>query len=162
MGLGLVQQPVEWLLFSDFSVVLGFVNAPIFDQDYVDRARIQMQADGWSADEVQQARFVVRDEERGGPSTDLILRSAPQGRVSKDGQRTRCAFPCFETLSRGPLLSMRPSGLHRPRQVEPDAAQVPERPVQPLDHRGGERRPQDRLDVGLHVRPVAGAEQDDV
>lgn len=47
-----------------YSVVLGFVNAPIFDQDYVDRARIQMQADGWSADEVQQARFVVRDEER--------------------------------------------------------------------------------------------------
>ena len=47
-----------------YSVVLGFVNAPIFEQDYVDRARIQMQADGWSADEVQQARFVVRDEER--------------------------------------------------------------------------------------------------
>ena len=47
-----------------YSVVLGFVNAPIFDQDYVDRARIQMQADGWSADEVQQARFVVRDEDR--------------------------------------------------------------------------------------------------
>ncbi len=47
-----------------YSVVLGFVNAPIFDQDYVDRARLQMQADGWSADEVQQARFVVRDEER--------------------------------------------------------------------------------------------------
>ena len=43
-----------------YSVVLGFVNAPIFDQDYVDRARLQMQADGWSADEVQQARFVVR------------------------------------------------------------------------------------------------------
>jgi hypothetical protein len=47
-----------------YSIALGFVNAPIFDHDYVDRARIQMQADGWSADEVQLARFVIRDEER--------------------------------------------------------------------------------------------------
>ncbi len=47
-----------------YTIALGFVHAPIFEQDYVDRARIQMQADGWSADEVQQARFVVRDEER--------------------------------------------------------------------------------------------------
>ncbi|WP_230554352.1 hypothetical protein [Reyranella aquatilis] len=46
-----------------YTIALGFVHAPIFEQDYVDRARIQMQADGWSADEVQQARFVVRDEE---------------------------------------------------------------------------------------------------
>ena len=45
-----------------YSIVLGFVNAPIFDQDYVDRARAQMQADGWSAEEVQLARFVVRDK----------------------------------------------------------------------------------------------------
>ncbi|HQS19426.1 hypothetical protein [Reyranella sp.] len=45
-----------------YSIVLGFVNAPIFEQDYVDRARAQMQADGWSAEEVQQARFVIRDE----------------------------------------------------------------------------------------------------
>ena len=46
-----------------YSIVLGFVNAPIFDQDYVDRARAQMQADGWSAEEVQLARFVVRDRD---------------------------------------------------------------------------------------------------
>jgi len=39
---------------------------------------------------------------------------------------------------------------------------MPERPVQPLDRRRGQRRPQDRLDVGFHMRPVAGAEQDDV
>lgn len=45
-----------------YSIVLGFVNAPIFDQDYVDRARAQMQADGWSAEEVQLARFVVRED----------------------------------------------------------------------------------------------------
>ena len=46
-----------------YSIVLGFVHAPIFDQDYIDRARAKMLADGWSADEVQQARFVVRDAE---------------------------------------------------------------------------------------------------
>jgi hypothetical protein len=46
-----------------YSIVLGFVNAPIFDQDYVDRARAQMQADGWSPEEIQLARFVVRDED---------------------------------------------------------------------------------------------------
>ena len=45
-----------------YSIVLGFVHAPIFDQDYVDRARVRMQADGWSPEEVRQARFVVRDE----------------------------------------------------------------------------------------------------
>lgn len=45
-----------------YSIVLGFVNAPIFDQDYIDRARAQMQADGWSAEEVQLARFVVRED----------------------------------------------------------------------------------------------------
>jgi len=37
------------------------VHAPIFDQDYVDRARARMQADGWSDEEARQARFVVRD-----------------------------------------------------------------------------------------------------
>lgn|GEM_PF-713657 len=47
-----------------YTIVLGFVNAPLFEQDYIDRARARMQADGWSAEEVQVARFVVRDEER--------------------------------------------------------------------------------------------------
>ena len=46
-----------------YSIVLGFVNAPIFDQDYVDRARMQMQADGWSPEEVQFARFVFREDD---------------------------------------------------------------------------------------------------
>lgn len=45
-----------------YSIVLGFVNAPIFEQDYVDRARAQMRSDGWSAEEVELARFVVRDD----------------------------------------------------------------------------------------------------
>lgn len=44
-----------------YTIALGFVHAPIFEQDYIDRARIQMQADGWSPEEVLLARFVVRD-----------------------------------------------------------------------------------------------------
>jgi hypothetical protein len=30
------------------------------------------------------------------PPADLILRSGPKGRVSKDGQQAWCAFPSFE------------------------------------------------------------------
>lgn len=45
-----------------YTIALGFVHAPIFAQDYIDRARARMQSDGWSADEVRQARFVVRDD----------------------------------------------------------------------------------------------------
>lgn len=44
-----------------YTIVLGFVNSPIFDQDYIDRAREQMRGDGWSAEEVQVARFVIRE-----------------------------------------------------------------------------------------------------
>ncbi len=46
-----------------YSIVLGSVNAPLFDQDYVDRARAQMRRDGWAADEVEVARFVVREDD---------------------------------------------------------------------------------------------------
>lgn len=59
MGLGLVQQPVEWLLFSDFSVVLAFVHlytmfmiVPIFNSMMrIDRALLEAANDagasGW-------------------------------------------------------------------------------------------------------------------
>lgn len=59
MGLGLVQQPVEWLLFSDFSVVLAFVHlytmfmiVPIFNSMMrVDRSLLEAANDagasGW-------------------------------------------------------------------------------------------------------------------
>ncbi|KPU92016.1 ABC transporter permease [Variovorax paradoxus] len=59
MGLGLVQQPVEWLLFSDFSVVLAFVHlytmfmiVPIFNSMMrIDRSLLEAANDagasGW-------------------------------------------------------------------------------------------------------------------
>lgn len=46
-----------------YSIVLGFVNAPLFDQDYIDRAREQMRRDGWSVGEVKGARFVIREDD---------------------------------------------------------------------------------------------------
>jgi putative spermidine/putrescine transport system permease protein len=59
MGLGLVEQPVEWLLFSDFSVVLAFVHlytmfmiVPIFNSMMrIDRSLLEAASDagasGW-------------------------------------------------------------------------------------------------------------------
>ncbi|WP_426392323.1 ABC transporter permease [Variovorax sp. R-27] len=59
MGLGLVNQPVEWLLFSDFSVVLAFVHlytmfmiVPIFNSMMrIDRSLLEAASDagasGW-------------------------------------------------------------------------------------------------------------------
>jgi putative spermidine/putrescine transport system permease protein len=52
-GLGLVEQPVEWLLYSDFSVVLAFVHlytmfmiVPIFNSLMrIDRSRLEAAAD---------------------------------------------------------------------------------------------------------------------
>lgn len=61
MGLGLVEQPVEWLLFSDFSVVLAFVHlytmfmiVPIFNSMMrIDRNLLEAAGDcgasGWQA-----------------------------------------------------------------------------------------------------------------
>ncbi|HET6827622.1 MAG TPA: ABC transporter permease [Ramlibacter sp.] len=61
MGLGLVEQPVEWLLFSDFSVVLAFVHlytmfmiVPIFNSMMrIDRSLLEAAGDcgasGWQA-----------------------------------------------------------------------------------------------------------------
>ncbi len=53
MGLGLVEQPVEWLLFSDFSVVLAFVHlytmfmiVPIFNSMMrIDRSLLEAASD---------------------------------------------------------------------------------------------------------------------
>ena len=36
-------------------------HAPLFEQDFIDRARQQMRADGYTADQIADARFVVRD-----------------------------------------------------------------------------------------------------
>jgi putative spermidine/putrescine transport system permease protein len=59
MGMGLVEQPVEWLLFSDFSVVLAFVHlytmfmiVPIFNSMMrIDRSLLEAASDagasGW-------------------------------------------------------------------------------------------------------------------
>jgi putative spermidine/putrescine transport system permease protein len=58
LGLGLVDQPVEWLLFSDFSVVLAFVHlytmfmiVPIFNSMMrIDRALLEAARDAGASD----------------------------------------------------------------------------------------------------------------
>ena len=58
LGLGLVDQPVEWLLFSDFSVVLAFVHlytmfmiVPIFNSMmHIDRALLEAARDAGASD----------------------------------------------------------------------------------------------------------------
>jgi hypothetical protein len=36
-------------------------HAPLFEQDFIDRARQQMKADGHTAEQIADARFIVRD-----------------------------------------------------------------------------------------------------
>ncbi len=36
-------------------------HAPLFDQDFIDRARARLRADDYAAEQVAQARFSVRD-----------------------------------------------------------------------------------------------------
>ena len=36
-------------------------HAPLFEQDFIDRARRRMSEDGYSAEQIAAARFVVRD-----------------------------------------------------------------------------------------------------
>ncbi|MDN6885167.1 ABC transporter permease [Variovorax sp. CAN2819] len=58
MGMGLVNQPVEWLLFSDFSVVLAFVHlytmfmiVPIFNSMMrIDRSLLEAASDAGASD----------------------------------------------------------------------------------------------------------------
>ena len=55
MGIGLIDEPVEWLLFSDFSVVLAFVHlytmfmiVPIFNSMMrIDRSLLEAASDSW-------------------------------------------------------------------------------------------------------------------
>jgi hypothetical protein len=39
----------------------NITHAPPFEQDFIDRARQQMQADGYAGEQIADARFVVRD-----------------------------------------------------------------------------------------------------
>ena len=49
------------VLVQSYTVTWDMTHAPLFDQDFVDRARERMKADGFTAQEVAEARFSIRD-----------------------------------------------------------------------------------------------------
>jgi hypothetical protein len=49
------------VLVQSYTVSWDMTRAPLFDQDFIDRARERMKADGYTAQEVAEARFFIRD-----------------------------------------------------------------------------------------------------
>lgn len=49
------------VLVRSYTLDWDIVHAPLFDQDFIDRARHRMTADGYTAQQIAEARFVVRD-----------------------------------------------------------------------------------------------------
>jgi hypothetical protein len=49
------------VLLRSYTLDWDFTHAPLFEQDFIDRARLQMQADGYPAEQISAARFIVRD-----------------------------------------------------------------------------------------------------
>jgi hypothetical protein len=49
------------VLVESYELAWDIVHAPLFDQDFIDRARARMKADGYTDRQIAAARFVVRD-----------------------------------------------------------------------------------------------------
>lgn len=49
------------VLVQSYTVAWVMAHAPLFNQDFIDRARERMKADGYTAQEVAEARFSIRD-----------------------------------------------------------------------------------------------------
>lgn len=49
------------VLVGSYTLDWAIVHTPLFDQDFIDRARERMKADGYTAQQIAEARFVVRD-----------------------------------------------------------------------------------------------------
>jgi hypothetical protein len=47
-------------LVASYELTWGIVNAPLFDQDFIDRAKARMRVDGYPESQVAEARFVIR------------------------------------------------------------------------------------------------------
>lgn len=48
------------VLVQSYTVAWDMTHAPLFDQDLIDRARERMKADGYTAQQVTEARFSIR------------------------------------------------------------------------------------------------------
>jgi hypothetical protein len=49
------------VLAQSYTVAWEMTHAPLFEQDFIDRARERMKADGYTAQDVAEARFSIRD-----------------------------------------------------------------------------------------------------
>jgi len=49
------------VLVESYSLAWDIVHAPLFDQDFIDRAKERMRADNYTARQIAQARFSIRD-----------------------------------------------------------------------------------------------------
>jgi hypothetical protein len=49
------------VLVESYELTASLVHAPLFDQDFIDRAKARMKADNYTDRQIAEARFVVRD-----------------------------------------------------------------------------------------------------
>lgn len=49
------------ILVESYELTASLIHAPLFDQDFIDRARARMKADNYTDRQIAEARFVVRD-----------------------------------------------------------------------------------------------------
>jgi hypothetical protein len=49
------------VLVQTYTMAWDMTQSPLFEQDFIDRARERMKADGYTAQEVAEARFSIRD-----------------------------------------------------------------------------------------------------
>jgi hypothetical protein len=52
---------VKDVFLRSYALDWDITHAPLFEQDFIDRARQQMKADGYTDEQIADARFVVRD-----------------------------------------------------------------------------------------------------
>lgn len=61
MAAKIVDVFLEDALLRSYTLDWDLTHAPLFEQDFIDRARAQMLADGYTAEQIVTARFIVRD-----------------------------------------------------------------------------------------------------
>ena len=49
-------------LVVSYELTWDIVNSPLFEQDFIDRARARMQVDGYTDQQIAEARFSIRPD----------------------------------------------------------------------------------------------------
>jgi hypothetical protein len=49
------------VLVQTYTMAWDLTHTPLFEQDFIDRARERLKADGYTAQQVAEARFSIRD-----------------------------------------------------------------------------------------------------